>query len=208
MRKMTLMLVVLLLMSGCARRSLQIDYGKIAEAFRTFEISKPIFDPGNPLLKKRMVLLSGKLNFSTAQTMCEQLIYLDDQSPTHSIKLVINSTGGDGTAYMAIRNTIRSIKAPVDTINISLCGSSAILLFQSATGKRYALEGSSFIIHEPKGSPPEMVKMYREHQEEILRSRCRLPEDWIPIKGRQFVLTPEDALKYEFVDEVISGIAL
>lgn len=200
--------IAVLLVSGCTATTVHIDYNKIAKAFREFEISKPIFDPGSPLLRRRIVLLSGKLNFSTAQTICEQLIYLDDQSQTEPIKLAVNSSGGDGMAYMAIRNTIRSIEAPVDTINMSFCASSAIMLFESATGKRYALEGSIFMIHEGKGSPPYLVKMFNVHLEEILRSRCKLPEEWLPIGGREFILSAEDAMKYQVVDEVIIKMAL
>ena len=206
MRGILAILVLSCIVNGCATHTSQIDSEELAQALRSFEIGKPRFDPANPFLKKRVVLLSGELNFAVAQTICEQLVYLDDQPGKQPIKLLINSGGGDGTAYVMIRNTMKSLQAPVDTINLSLCASSAVMLFQSATGKRYALEASAFIIHEPKGSPAKLVKMYREEQEELLRTRCRLPTDWLPLKGRQFVLSGEEALEYEFADAVLAKI--
>ncbi|MGD2174901.1 MAG: hypothetical protein PVJ27_05820 [Candidatus Brocadiaceae bacterium] len=52
------------------------------------------------------------------------------------------------------------------------------------------------------------MSVFREHQEELLRSRCRLPEEWLPLEGRSFVFSAEEALEYEFVDAVVPEIDL
>ncbi len=109
---------------------------------------------------------------------------------------------------MAIRNTIKSIDTPVNTINMGLCASSAFTLYQSATGKRYACEGSAFMIHEGKGEPQKLVQMYIKDQEELIRTRCNVPADWLPIGKREFIFSAEDALKYQVVDEIITKINL
>lgn len=80
------------------------------------------------------------------------------------------------------------------------------LLIQSATGTRYAVENTAFIIHEPSGSPKDLTKMYKEYQEEIFRSRCELPQGWLPLGKEEYTFSAEEALEYKFVDEVIDSI--
>lgn len=205
MHKVTLLLVLCcVFLNGCMKANVNLD--SLAKSLRSYEIGKLPFDPENPFLQRRTVFLSGGINFSVARTVSEQLLYLDRQPGHEPIKLLINSNGGDGTAYMAIRNTIKSIDTPVDTINIGLCASSAFALYQSATGKRYACEGSAFIIHEGKGEPQKLVQMYIKDQEELIRARCNVPADWLPIGKREFIFSAEDALKYQVVDEIITKI--
>lgn len=206
-RLLTVISLSSLFLGGCAQQ-VHVDFGRLAEQFRSFEIGKPRFDPDNPLLKKRLVLLSGKLTFSVAQTVCEQLVYLDEQSRTERITLLINSSGGDGTAYLAIAGMMKSVAAPVDTVNISFCASSAVTLFLSGTGKRYALQGSAFLIHDFRGAPPDLQKLYSRLGEDLLRSRCELPPDWLPLKEREFVLSAEQAKEYKLVDDVLAKMAL
>ena len=207
MRKVTLLLVFCCtFLNGCMKANVNLD--SFAESLRSYEIGKSSFDPESPFLQRRTIFLSGGLNFSVAQTVSEQLLYLDSQPDDEPIKLLINSGGGDGTAYMAIRNTIKSIDTPVDTINVGLCASSAFTLYQSATGKRYVCEGSAFIIHEGKGEPQKLVQMFIKDQEELIRTRCNVPVDWLPIGEREFILSTEDALKYQVVDEIITKIKL
>lgn len=200
---------VLLILSGCSVRiGYPINYERLSEELSEHEIGQSSFDLNDPLLKKRMILISSGFNRSMAKTVCKQLIYLDTQSQTEPITLVINSNGGDCTTYQSITSVIKSIHAPVDTVNIGLCGSMGALLMQSATGKRYAVKDTAFIIHEPSGRPKDLTKMYKELQEDIFKSRCSLPEDWLPIGDEEYTFSADEALEYEFVDEVIDAIDL
>jgi ATP-dependent protease ClpP protease subunit len=101
---------------------------------------------------------------------------------------------------------IKSIESPVDTVNIGLCGSSAAMLIQSATGKRYAVKNTAFIIHNPKGKPEDLVKMYVKLQNELYKECCKLPEEWFPLEDKEYTFSAEEAKKYGFVDEVIDSI--
>jgi ATP-dependent Clp protease protease subunit len=183
-----------------------INLDSLAKSLRSYEIGKLPLDPENPFLQRRTIFLSGGINFSVAQTVSEQLLHLDSQPSFEPIKLLINSYGGDYTACMAIRNTMRSINTPVDTINTGFCASSAFILHQSATGKRYACKGSAFLIHEGKGKPQKLVQISINDQEELIRTRCNVPADWLPVGRRNFTFSAEDALKYKVVDEVITKI--
>jgi ATP-dependent Clp protease protease subunit len=200
-------LLAMLMLAGCSVNFDSVNEEQLAEEFRSYEIGKPAFDASDPLLQRRTVLLCGDINFAVAQTVCRQLVYLDTLSTTEPIRLLINSGGGDGTAYMAIANTIQGIHAPVDTVNIGLSASCAAILIQSATGKRYAQADTAFIIHDVKGTPKDLKDIYSDYQEELYRNRCRLPDDWLPLE-KEHTFTAQEALKYEFVDAVVDKMDL
>ena len=151
MRKITLLLVLCFFTHGCMEAN--IDLNSLAKSLRNYEIGKLPFDPDNPFLQRKTIFLCGGINLSVAQTVSEQLLYLDRQSGDEPIKLLINSGGGDCTAYLAIRNTIKSNDTPVNTSNVEHCGSSAFARQQSTTGKRCVCEVSAWIKHESKGGP-------------------------------------------------------
>ncbi len=206
-------LILCVSISGCAQtRTLDLNFGGVTKDFakqlRSYEVGKPKFDPDNPLLKKRIVFINGPLNFSVSQTICESLVYLDEQSKTEPIKLLISSRGGDGFAYVNIANMMKSITAPVDTINVSFCGSAAVWLFVSATGNRYAMEDSHFMIHAGTGSPAKIVKTYNKIHEDLFRSKCELPSDWFPLKDQEFLFSAKEAKEYKVVDQVLTKIDL
>jgi len=196
------------LLCGCFKHTVTVEVKSLDKVLQESGLVGQKFDPQDPLLRRRAVFVEGHLSLPSAHTLCQQLVYLDGLSAAEPIKLLINSGGGDCTAYMSIRAVMRGIEAPVETVNVGVCGSAAALLFQSATGKRYAVEGSTFMLHEPRGEPAELVKTVREHQEELLRSRCRLPEGWLPLGRRIFTFSAEEALEYEFVDAVLPKVVL
>ena len=134
----------LFILSGCKVYVGNINYKRLSEELSDYEVSKQSFDVNDPLLSKRSILISGGINKSMARTVCRQLIYLDEQTQDEPITLLINSDGGDCTAYQNIHTIIQSIRSPVDTVNVGVCASMGALLIQSATGKRYAVCGIPF----------------------------------------------------------------
>lgn len=199
---------VLVLCSGICgcRMNCTEDYEGLAGQLHDYQLGRTEFDANDPLLKQRIIFISSYFNRAMASAVCTQLVYLNEQSTTEPITLCINSGGGDTTAFLAIRNMIQSISAPVDTVNTGICGSFAVDLFLSATGKRYCVKDSAFIIHEPYGEPSELVKIHTTLQENLFRSKCELPKGWLPINSRQFVITDEDSKKYKICEEIIEKI--
>jgi ATP-dependent Clp protease protease subunit len=203
----SLWMAVMLLNVGCSVRFDYLNESNLARQLRSYEVGKPVFDPDDPLLQNRVIMVPGELNFSLAQTVCQQLTFLNDQSRDEPITMLVNSTGGDGSAYQAISNMVRSISAPVDIVNFGMCASYAATLVQSATGKRIAQKNSIFLIHDIKSNNGDFEKFYSEQQLEIFKTRCSLPEDWLPLK-KDHTFTADDALKYNFVDEVVETIEI
>ena len=160
MLRLLIILVLCAFISGCALNRFHVNYQELAKQLGAHDLGVSTFDSASPLLSKRTVLVSGPLNVAMVRSIVEAFAYLDEKSKTERITLLINSGGGDGTAYLAIANMIKSVKAPIDAVNISMCGSAALLVFLSATSKRYAMEGSAFVIHDVRGKPQDIKNMY------------------------------------------------
>ncbi len=66
--------------------------------------------------------------------------------------MYIHSPGGSVSAGLAIFDTMNFVKCDVSTISIGLSASmGAFLLAAGKKGKRYALENSEIMIHQPLG---------------------------------------------------------
>lgn len=191
-----------LLFAGCRP---MIQTAPAGPEYAAYGIGVMPFDTENPLLKQNQVMLSGPLNFAMAHSICQSLVALDNDlgRDDRAITMFINSTGGDLLAYVTIANMVRTLQSPVDMVNIGMCGSAAAMLFQEATGRRLAYESAVFMLHEPTGRPRDLLELLTSRQEELFRRTANLPEDWLPMRGREFLLTAEQALEYDFIDEII-----
>ena len=108
------------------------------------EITYDIF---SRLLKERIILLNGEINDTTANIWIAELLYLESVS-SDDIYIYINSPGGSIIAGLALYDTMRFIKPNVNTVCVGLAASMAAFILSSGD-KRYALENSEIMIHEP-----------------------------------------------------------
>ena len=116
----------------------------ITEKTNYGEITYDIF---SRLLKERIILLNTEINDPTANIWIAELLYLESVSD-EDIYIYINSPGGSITAGLALYDTMKFIKPKVMTICVGLAASMAAFIL-SAGEKRYALENSEVMIHEP-----------------------------------------------------------
>jgi len=193
MRRIGLVLACLgVLFGGCRLRTGTLPPIRVASVD---------FDPNDPFVDQRTILLAGELNPVSARTICQSLVYLDGLSD-EPISILVYSSGGDGHAYLTISNVMGLLQSPVDVVNISFCGSAAALLMQSATGERLAMRDSIFAIHPGRGRPAELVRMFNKKQNEVFSERTDLPREWFPLDSEYF-FTAAEALEYGFIDELI-----
>ena len=108
------------------------------------EITYDIF---SRLLKERIILLNGEINDTTANVWIAELLYLESVND-EDIYIYINSPGGSIIAGLALYDTMRFIKPNVNTVCVGLAASMAAFILSSGD-KRYALENSEIMIHEP-----------------------------------------------------------
>ena len=183
----------------------------VVERTSTGERSYDLF---SRLLEDRIILLSGEINDSVANTIVAQLIYLEGKDPTKDISLYINSPGGSVSAGMAIYDTMNYIKCDVSTICVGLAASmGAFLLSSGARGKRFALPNSEIMIHQPLGGAQGQASDIKIQAEHILRTKAKLNrilsentgKDLASIErdtDRDYYMSAEEARLYGIIDKV------
>ena len=174
------------------------------------------YDIYSRLLKDRIILLSGPIDDTVANSIVAQLLFLESEDPDKDIHLYINSPGGVVTAGMAIYDTMQYIKPDVSTICVGSAASmGSLLLTAGALGKRYALPHSRIMIHQPLGGVQGQASEIEIHAREILRLREELNgvlahHTGQPIEviaqdtDRDNFMSAEDAKRYGLIDEVLT----
>lgn len=174
------------------------------------------YDIYSRLLKDRIILLSGPIDDTVANSIVAQLLFLESEDPDKDIHLYINSPGGVVTAGMAIYDTMQYIKPDVSTICVGSAASmGSLLLTAGAPGKRYALPHSRIMIHQPLGGVQGQASEIEIHAREILRLREELNgvlahHTGQPIEviaqdtDRDNFMSAVDAKAYGLIDEVLT----
>ena len=178
------------------------------------------YDIYSRLLKDRIILLSGPIDYTVANSIVAQLLFLESEDPDKDIHLYINSPGGVVTAGMAIYDTMQYIKPDVSTICVGSAASmGSLLLTAGAPGKRYALPHSRIMIHQPLGGVQGQASEIEIHAREILRLREELNgvlahHTGQPIEviaqdtDRDNFMSAEAAKEYGLIDEVLTRPSL
>ncbi|MEK7475595.1 MAG: ATP-dependent Clp endopeptidase proteolytic subunit ClpP [Candidatus Coatesbacteria bacterium] len=172
------------------------------------------YDIYSRLLKDRIVFVGTPVDDDVANLIVAQLLFLDGEDPEKPINLYINSPGGVVTAGLAIYDTIQYVRAPVSTICVGQAASMAALLLCAGTkGRRYALQHSRILIHQPLGGVQGQATDIDIQAREILRMRDRINEIFVLHTGqsmekvrkdtdRDFFMSASEAREYGIVDEV------
>jgi ATP-dependent Clp protease, protease subunit len=173
------------------------------------------YDIYSRLLKDRIVFLGHQVTDETANLITAQLLFLESEDPEKEINFYINSPGGSVTAGLAIYDTMQFIKPPVSTLCLGQAASmGAFLLLAGQKGRRYALPHSRIMIHQPLGGAQGQATDIDIQAREILRIREELNNIIVRHTGQQLkkiekdtdrdmFLTPEQAVEYGLIDEVI-----
>ena len=174
------------------------------------------YDIYSRLLKERIIFLTGQVNDQVASLICAQLLFLESDNPKKDISFYINSPGGVVTAGLAMYDTMQYIKPQVSTVCVGQAASAgSLLLMAGAKGKRYALPNAKVMIHQPSGGFQGQATDIEIHAKEIIKTRSRLNDLYAqhcgqPIEKieagmeRDNFMTPEEALKFGLIDEVVS----
>jgi len=176
------------------------------------------YDIFSRLLKDRIIFIGMPIDDRVANTVIAQMLFLAMESKTQDIYLYLNTPGGSVTAGLAIYDTMKYVKCDVSTCCIGQCASmGALLLSAGAKGKRYSLPHARIMLHQPWGGAEGSATDVHIQAEEIMRLKKILnsiiaKETGQPLEKvekdteRDFYMSPEEALKYGIVDEVIETI--
>ena len=174
-------------------------------------------DPYTKLFEERIIFLGQSIDDTVANDVMAQLLTLESMDPDRDIMMYINSPGGSFTALTAIYDTMQFVRPDVMTICLGQAASAAAVLLAGGTkGKRYALEHSRILIHQPysegggQGSDIEIqakeVLRMRALLEEMLSKHSSKPkEDIAKDIERDKILTANEAVEYGLIDQILAS---
>jgi ATP-dependent Clp protease protease subunit len=173
------------------------------------------YDIYSRLLKERIIFVSGPVHDGMATLLVAQLLFLEAENPKKDISMYINSPGGVVTSGLSIYDTMQYIRPNVSTLCIGQAASmGSLLLAAGESGMRFSLPNSRIMVHQPSGGFQGQASDIALQAKEILELKKRL--NLIYVKhcaqelekvenalDRDNFMTPEDALGWGIVDEII-----
>ncbi|MGC4193173.1 MAG: ATP-dependent Clp protease proteolytic subunit [Thermomicrobiales bacterium] len=173
------------------------------------------FDIYSRLLKDRIIFLGTPVDDQIANLIIAQMLFLDHDDPEQPIKLYINSPGGAVYAGLAIYDTMRMVRANVETYCMGMGASmAAVLLAAGEHGKRFALPNSRIMIHQGsggfRGNIPDLEVQAKETFA-VINTLTQILADhsgqsFEKVKAdtqRDYYMTAEEARDYGLIDEVL-----
>ena len=173
------------------------------------------FDIYSLLLKERIIFLGTPVSDPVANLIIAQLLFLEREDPDKDISLYVNSPGGVISSGLAIYDTMNLLRCDVSTICVGMAASMAtVLLCAGAKGKRYALPNATVHMHQPMGGAQGQASDIEIAAREILRMQDKIRQIISDHTGqsyeqvardtdRDFYLTPEGAMEYGLIDEIL-----
>ena len=174
------------------------------------------FDIYSLLLRERIVMLGMPINDQVANVTIAQLLFLEREDPDKDISLYINCPGGIIASGLAIYDTMQLIRPDVSTICVGMAASmGTLLLCAGAKGKRYALPHSTIHMHQAVGGAQgqaadieiaarEIMRLQEIIRNVIAKHTGQPMEKITHDTDRDFYLSPEQAVEYGIVDEILS----
>ena len=168
------------------------------------------------LMMDRIIFLGTQIDDYTANVIQAQLLYLDSSDPGKDISIYINSPGGSVYAGLGIYDTMQYISSDVKTICTGMAASmAAVLLVAGEKGKRFALNHSRVMIHQPMGGAQGQASDIEITAREIQKLKKELytiisNHSGVPFKkvekdsDRDYLMTSAEAKQYGMIDEVLT----
>lgn len=173
------------------------------------------FDVFSRLLNDRIIFLGTEIDDGVANVVMAQLLHLESESPDREISLYINSPGGSNTAMLAIYDTMQFLRTPVETYAMGQAVSAAAVLLSAGTaGRRYVLNHSRVLLHQPSAQGQGTISDLALQAAEVMRIRSQTEailskhtgqsvEQLRKDTARDRVFTAQEAVEYGLADELI-----
>ncbi|MBU1260982.1 MAG: ATP-dependent Clp protease proteolytic subunit [Planctomycetes bacterium] len=175
------------------------------------------YDIYSRLLKDRIIFLGGQVDDDSANLVIAQMLFLSNEDSKNDINFYINSPGGSVTSGLAVYDTMRFLRCPVATYCIGQAASMGAILFTAgAKGKRYMLNNSRILLHQPliNGVLEGPATDLDIQAKEIIRIRGRIYDILAYHTGksvekleadcdRNLWLEAKEAIEYGLADEIL-----
>jgi ATP-dependent Clp protease protease subunit len=178
------------------------------------------YDIYSRLLKDRIIFIGGGIGDEIANLAVAQLLFLQNEDPKLDIHMYVNSPGGSVTAGLAIIDTMKYVAPDVSTYIFGQAASMGSLIASAgAKGKRYALNNSRNLMHQPllSGVMEGQATDLEIEAIEMLRLRDRLYLLYSEATGktteqiendcdRNNWLDDKEMLEYGLIDKVLDHL--
>jgi ATP-dependent Clp protease protease subunit len=176
------------------------------------------YDLFSRLLEDRIIFIGNPIDDTVANSVIAQLLFLQKDNRHQDIQVFINSPGGYVTSGLAIYDTMQYVQPDVATYCLGQASSMASVILAAGTkGKRFALSHARIMLHQPSGGAQGTAADIEVHAEEILKLKASLNKIFSVHTGksveeietdsdRDYFMSPEEALEYGIVDEVITTL--
>jgi ATP-dependent Clp protease protease subunit len=174
-------------------------------------------DPYTKLFQERIIFLGQWLDDTVANDVMAQLLTLESMDPDRDISIYINAPGGSFSALTAIYDTMQFVRPDIQTICLGQASSvAAVILAAGTKGKRYALEHSRILLHQPSAEGGGQASDIEIQAKEVMRMRGLLESmisrhtdrtvEQIELDiERDKILTAHEAVEYGLVDKVMAS---
>ena len=166
------------------------------------------------LMMDRIIFLGTQIDDYTAIVIQAQLLYLDSADPGKDISIYLNSPGGSVYAGLGIYDTMQYISSDVSTICTGMAASmAAVLLVAGEKGKRFALQHSRVMIHQPMGGAQGQATDVAIRAEWLMKTKETMTRMMAEMTGqpieklkadveRDHFMDAQEALEYHIIDEI------
>ena len=174
------------------------------------------------LLKERKILINENIDDWVIDDIVMNIfkwnkedkgVSVEERQP---IRIYISTLGGAVDCGFSLIDAIKLSKTPVYTINIGDAYSMGFLI-GLAGHKRYTLPNATFLLHDGStgvvnsmSKVSDTAKFYSEMEERIKKyvlENSKLTSKMYNKKyGNEWYMYPEEAIKYGFVDEIVSDM--
>ena len=173
-------------------------------------------DPYTKLFEERIIFIGTPIDDTVANDVMAQLLTLESMDPDRDIMLYINSPGGSFTALTAIYDTMQFVRPEIMTICLGQAASAAAIILTGGTkGKRYALENSRILLHQPSSEGGGQGSDIEIQAAEIMRMRglletmlakhsSRSVDQIAKAIDRDKTLTAAEAVEWGLIDQVLA----
>lgn len=167
------------------------------------------------LMMDRIIFLGVPIDDYAANVVQAQLLYLDSADRGKDISIYLNTPGGSVYAGLGIYDTMQYIGCDTSTICTGIAASmGAVLLVAGTKGKRFALQHSRVMIHQPMGGAQgqasdieitarEIQKLKKELYQIIANHSDNPFEKIERDSDRDYWMTAVEAKEYGMIDDLL-----
>jgi len=167
------------------------------------------------LMLDRIIFIGTAIDDVVANILQAQLLFLESADPSKDIQIYFNTPGGSVYGGFGVYDTMQFITPDIACTCTGMAASmGAVLLAAGTKGKRFALQHSRIMIHQPFGytggqasdieiDVNHLLKIRTDLYDIISKHTGRSVEQIKVDADRDFWMSSQEAKEYGIIDEVL-----